>query len=49
MPENNLNGTNLDFLKIVDLKGYIELVIISKRYIKKGEKINLNNKNIFIL
>ena len=49
LPENNLNDNNLDILKIVDLKDYIKLVIISNRYIKKGEKLNINNKFIFNL
>ena len=49
LPENNLNDNNLDILKIVDLKGYIKLIVLSNRNIKKSEKFNINNKIIFNL
>ena len=49
LPEDILIDSNLDILKIVDLKIYIKLVVLSNRYIKKGEKLNINNKIIFNL
>ena len=47
--KNNSKDSNLDILKIVDLEGYIELIIISNKLIEKGEKLKINNKNEFNL
>jgi hypothetical protein len=43
-PKDKINEFNLDLLKIVDTNGFIKLIIVAKRIIKKEETLKLDIK-----